>query len=381
MDARFLIRNACNLVFRQRFDFEFDCIPLSSDRITFRKATNLVRISGNRLLHITPALGYPYMAQVAPTGVCDLRCERCPIALQNPSQKTFMPLRTFEKFIDEVGDYLLYMIMWSWGEPLLNPDVYSMFRYARDHQVLTVTSSNLHSFSEEEAEEMVASGLDALIIALDGATPATHERLRLGGEYQRVLEHTRMIVEEKARRKSDTPLLNLRMVVSRENESEVDAFRTLARELGVDMVSFKAYSTRQSGFADPEWDEQRAPQEDALRWYEYTEDFKVKARPARRYDCRFMWTKPMLFADGRIASCEYDFDCSHELGNINEQSFDEIWFGERAKDLRKCFSHDGKRPSFCADCVYDYSVIDGCVLDYEYLSDATRLGVSSYDRR
>ena len=372
MDAGFVMRNAANLAFRRRFDFTFDKIPLSSRQVSMRKAANLARISGNRLSSITSVLGYPYMVHVAPTGICDLRCERCPIDEQGVSQKTHLPYQTFKKLIDETGDYLLYAIMWSWGEPLLNPDVYRMFRYAHDRQVLTVTSSNMHSFSAEEAKEMVASGLDALIIALDGATAETHERLRPGASYQRVVDHTRMIVEEKLRQGSSTPLLNLRMVVSRENESEVEAFRALARDLGVDMVSFKAYSTRQSGYSDAEWDKHRVPEEADLRWYDYSEDFAVSKHSAKRYDCRFLWTKPTLFANGQVTPCEFDFDCSYGLGNLSDMSFDEIWFGERAKEMRERFRRGGERLDFCAECVFDYSIIDGCVLDWEYLSDVAK---------
>ena len=372
MDARFVIKNAANLVFRRRFVFEFDRMPMLAKHISLRKMANLARISGNRLLGITPALGYPYMVQLAPSGLCDQQCNFCPVERQGSLQKVHMSFDTFKKLIDEAGDYLLYAIMWSWGEPLLSPDVYRMFRYARDHHVLTVTSTNLRSFSTEEAEEMVASGLDRLIIALDGATAETHERLRPGGDYQRVVEHTRMIVEEKRKQGSDTPFLNLRMVVSSENETEIDAYRALARELGVDMVSFKAYSTRQSGSCDPELDKKMAPQEEELRWYDYSDDFKVKKRKARRFNCRFLWTKPNLYANGEIAPCEFDVDSSFSLGNLNDQSFDEIWFGERAKEMRRRFNRNHKRLDFCEDCVYDYSVFDGCVLDWEFLSDAAK---------
>ena len=138
---------------------------------------------------------------------------------------------------------------------------------------------------------------------------------------------------------------------------------------------FKAYSTRQSGFTDIEWDEQRAPKESGLRWYDYSEDFVVRKHAAKRYDCRFAWTKPTLFADGQITLCEYDFDCSHGMGNLNEQSFDEIWFVsgfnvEGRMPIRERFNRGREGFDFCAECVYDYSVIDGCVLDWEYLSDA-----------
>jgi len=370
VDVGFLVRNAARIALKGELDFEFDGIPLRARNVRGKKARNLARIAANRLLPVSKTMGYPYMAHVSPAGVCNLRCDRCPAHASDTAGRALLPYETFERFVGEVGEYLVYVILWSWGEPLLNPDIYRMMKAAHDRGVLSVTSSHMNTLDVSSAEEMVASGLDALIVAIDGATPETYARLRPGGDLDLAVSNTRMLLEARERAGSATPYVNLRMVVSRENEHEVPAFKDLGRELGVDMISFKAYSTRQAGYCDPEWDRERAPEDQALRWYEYGEDYDL-GKGRGRYDCRFPWTKPTVFADGSVLMCEFDLRCEHPFGNLNEQSFSELWFSERAEGMRRAFRRDRDSFEFCRDCVYDYSVIDGCILDAEYLTDAS----------
>jgi radical SAM protein with 4Fe4S-binding SPASM domain len=369
MDAGFLIRNSLSLLLRRRLNFHFDRIPMQARGISGQKLFNLAKIGLNRLLPIPRTLGYPYMAHISPSGLCDLRCNQCPTAAPETQGKQLLAFDTFKKFIDETGDYLLYIILWSWGEPLLNPEIYRMIAYAKQKNILSVTSSNLNRLSRKDARCLISSGLDALIVALDGTTPETHARQRIGGDFNRVVDNVRLLMEEKRRAGSRHPIVNLRMVVSRENEGEVEAFWQLAQDLGVDMVSIKAFSTRQAGCTNPEIHRRFVPQGDKYRWYRYHPDFTTDKQP-KRYKCRFPWTKPTLFADGTVASCEFDLTFEYPFGNINQNSFDEIWFSPQAEDFRHRFQKNRDTVEFCRDCVYDYKLIEGCVLEWEYLTDA-----------
>ena len=156
------------------------------------------------------------------------------------------------------------------------------------------------------------------------------------------------------------------MTVQLRIESECPRIRALAAELGVDMVSFKAFSTRQQGHADPKVDERYAPDRKDFRWYRYRPGFAVDKKPGR-YKCRFPWTKPTLFPDGEVLSCEYDLREGLSFGNLNERSFREIWFGPKARAFRKTFSRDRDAIPFCRDCVFDHKLIEGCVVDWDVL--------------
>ena len=87
--------------------------------------------------------------------------------------------KTFKNFIDQFGDYLLLIILWDWGEPFLNPDIFKIISYAKTKNILIHSSTNGNvRFSEEKAEELVNSGLDSLIVAVDGATQETYGKYR-----------------------------------------------------------------------------------------------------------------------------------------------------------------------------------------------------------
>jgi MoaA/NifB/PqqE/SkfB family radical SAM enzyme len=365
LSTRFLVRNFFNLIVRRRIDFAFDRIPLQAAGLSIRKIVNLFLIGFNRVFRISRAIGRPYMAHISPSGVCDLSCSLCPVHDETNRGRTLMSLEVFKKFIDEAGGTLLYVILWGWGEPLLNPDLPRMIACARERGILTICSTNLNRLKPATARDLVASGLDVLIVALDGATEETAARLRPGSSAGRVVENLKLLRSERERAGSTKPFLNLRMVVSRDNEAEVEAFRRLARELGADMVSFKAFSTRQPGYADSNHDRTFAPAEERYRWYEYQADFAVD--PDRgRFDCRFPWTKPTLFPDGDVAICEFDFHSEVPLGNIKDRSFRRIWFGPEARSIRRRFLRDRAGLAFCRDCVYDYKKIPGCVVDWEF---------------
>ncbi|NOY23338.1 MAG: radical SAM protein [Acidobacteria bacterium] len=129
------------------------------------------------------------MAHVSPSNLCDLDCRICPSKDNSTKARQLLPFETFKKFIDEAGETLLYVILWSWGEPILNPDISKMARYAADRNILSVTSTNLNQLDNVKANELVHSGLTALIIAVDGVTVESYEKQRRGGDLKRVLEN------------------------------------------------------------------------------------------------------------------------------------------------------------------------------------------------
>ncbi len=366
MNPGFILKNMFYLLLKRELHFEFDRIPLRARRISNKKLKNLFKIGVNRIFRISKPLGFPYMAHISPSGLCNLKCTICPTWFPETKGKTLLTFETFKKFIDEVGEYLLYLILWSWGEPFLNPEIYKMIKYAEEKNILTVTSSNLTRLTREDAARLVRSGLDALIVAVDGITQETYSRYRQGGNLSSVIGNTKMILKEREQAGTAKPLVNLRMVISKENEHEVGAFKRLAQEIGVDMVSFKTFSTRQMGYEDPSVDSQYAPDTRKFRWYRYLDGFKADRR-LKKYDCKFPWTKPTLFADGMILSCEFDFYYTHPFGNINNKSFREIWFGDSAMRFRKEFLKNRDSIRFCRDCVYDYTLIPGCVVEWEVL--------------
>src|SRR5579863_8480481 len=184
--------------------------------------------------------GYPVSLSFEPTTSCNLRCPECPSGLRAFTRPTGMLENGFfRQTIDQMSKDLLYLVFYFQGEPYLNPAFLDMVAYASSKGVYTATSTNAHYLNDRNAKRTVESGLDRLIISIDGATQDVYEQYRVGGRLERVLEGARNVVRWKKQLKSKTPFIFFQFLVVRPNEHQLDEIRLLAKDAGVDEVRFK----------------------------------------------------------------------------------------------------------------------------------------------
>ena len=200
---------------------ECDRIPHTFHRVPLKKILNWILVEAAALARPEWPVGWPTHLQIEPTTYCNLRCLLCPVNTGLNRPCGHMDFRIFQKVVDEVGEYVFFILLWDWGEPFLNPQIYDMIRYARERGIKLVSSTNGHLFAQSDhAERVVRSGLDTLIVALDGITQESYEKYRQGGELDAVLTGIRTIVAWKRALNSDTPVINLRFLVMRHNEHD-----------------------------------------------------------------------------------------------------------------------------------------------------------------
>lgn len=153
--------------------------------------------------------GYPVSISFEPTTSCNLRCPECPSGLRAFTRPTGMLENDFfKRTIDEIHKELLYLIFYFQGEPYLNPAFLDMVKYAHRKKIYTATSTNAHYLTDEMARKTIESGLDRLIISIDGTTQDVYEQYRVGGKLNKVLEGARNIVKWKKELNSKTPLFS-----------------------------------------------------------------------------------------------------------------------------------------------------------------------------
>ena len=113
----------------------------------------------------------------------------------------------FKRIIDQIHDKIFYLTFYFQGEPFLNPAFLDMVSYASKQKMYTATSTNAHYISDEVARKTVESGIDRLIISIDGSSQETYEQYRVGGSLEKVLDATKRIVEWKKKLNSTKPYL------------------------------------------------------------------------------------------------------------------------------------------------------------------------------
>jgi MoaA/NifB/PqqE/SkfB family radical SAM enzyme len=261
-------------------------------------------------------------------------------------QQGNMPLDQFHQIIDNIGPYLIHLTLWNQGEPFLNPDLVEMIRYAKARKMVVLTSTNGHFLdARDRAEELVASGLDDLIISIDGTNAASYQRYRVGGDFHRVLRGIRHLVAAKRRLRSARPYIELQFLVMRHNQDEIESFRSLASRLGVDKISLKTLQVETA-------DEARRylPTRRSYRRY-ILEGQSLRIKGKIKNNCRWIWFCPVINSDGTVCACCFDKDNSLPMGNVfGSQRLTQIWHGKRFRAFRQQILVARKQLPFCQNC-------------------------------
>ena len=326
-------------------------------KLTFRRFWNGAKVLGSfylsRLLRKPLQWGYPVSVSFEPTTSCNLRCPECPSGLRAFTRPTGMLENDFfRKTIDEIHKELLYLIFYFQGEPYLNPAFLEMVKYAHNKKIYTATSTNAHYLNDEVAKKTVESGLDRLIISIDGTTQDVYQQYRVGGNLEKVLEGTRNIIKWKRMLKSKTPFIFFQFLVVKPNEHQVESIKKLARETGVDEVRFKTAQVYEYE-TDPN---QLIPSIDKFSRYKKNEDGTYIAKNKLANRCWKLHHANVITWDGLVVPCCFDKDATHQLGNLKNQSFKEIWHNDNYKQFRHELTKSRKNIDICANCSEGVSV-------------------------
>ncbi|MCA6078193.1 SPASM domain-containing protein [Fulvivirga sedimenti] len=318
--------------------------------LTFRRCWNALKIvSGYFLSRITRnprQFGMPVSIAFEPTTSCNLRCPECPSGLRSFSRPTGMLQgELFRNVIDEVCSDLFYLTFYFQGEPYLHPEFLDLVRYAGSRNIYTATSTNAHYLSDQKAKETVESGLNRLIISIDGTTQETYESYRVGGSLQKVLDGTRRLIEWKKKLKSKTPHIIFQFLVVAPNEHQIHEVKELGRSLGVDEVRFKTAQIYDYQHGSP-----LIPSNDRYARYREQADGTWQIKNKLLDHCWKMWHSCVITWDGKIVPCCFDKDAQHALGAIGNESFREIWMGTSYTQFRKALLKGRNQIEICNNC-------------------------------
>ncbi len=291
--------------------------------------------------------GYPISISFEPTTSCNLRCPECPSGMRSFTRPTGMLEKSFfEKTIDDIHKELMYLIFYFQGEPFLNPAFLPMVKYAHDKGIYTATSTNAHYLTDEVAKKTIESGLDRLIISIDGTTQDVYKQYRIGGHLNKVLEGAKNIVKWKKEMNSKTPFIFFQFLVVKPNEHQIEDVKKLAKEIGVDQVRFKTAQVYDFE-NDPN---QLIPSIDKYSRYKKKADGSVQIKSGLKNHCWKLWHANVISWDGLVVPCCFDKDATHQLGNLKTQSFKEVWQNDNYKQFRSELMSSRKNIDICANC-------------------------------
>lgn len=319
-------------------------------KVTVRRSFNALQVLLSYYLSKYTARpvqwGYPISVSIEPTTSCNLRCPECPSGLRSFTRATGMLQSDFfRRTIDQLHRELFYLVFYFQGEPYLHPQFLEMVAYASKKKIYTATSTNAHYLTEEHARRTVQSGLDRLIISIDGTTQEVYQQYRVGGQLQKVLDGAARVVKWKKELKSKTPFVVFQFLVVRPNEHQIEEAKQLAATIGVDDIWFKTAQVYDYA-SDPH---QLIPTIDAYSRYRPTANgYEFKGRQANH--CWRLWHDPVITWDGWVVPCCFDKDAKHRLGDLQQESFAAIWKSPAYRDFRARLLRGRKEIDICANC-------------------------------
>lgn len=179
--------------------------------------------------------GRPFEAfQIEVTSRCNLRCVMCPVTvLADRWPALDLPWETFQRVARAFGK-TKWIYLQGWGEPLLHPRIFDMIALAKDAGCQVGFTTNGTRLTLGTGERLLDLGLDLLAVSVAGATAETHEAIRVGCNFQKLLENLRRFLVLRAERKSHRPKVEIFFLMTKTNLAELPQAVELAAALGAD---------------------------------------------------------------------------------------------------------------------------------------------------
>lgn len=335
--------------YRQKFEriiFQYSYLwHLFWRHATWKKIKNLALSQYEMTIRRAKLKCHPPFLVIDPGTICNLKCPLCPTGLGLPGRKIrFLKFKEFKKIFDQLYEYAFVVVLYDWGEPFLNPEIFKIISYAQEKNVGTIIGSNFTTVQKKDIDNILSSGLEHLVLSIDGASPKIYSKYRRGGDFRKVIANVKELVEKKKALGKKTPLIRWQFLVTSFNEHEVDKAKAMGRKLGVDAVTF--YNRLK-----PPIDYIRAYGDETLiemikEWLprkhlEYRIDFS-KPYPFKS-PCKELWRSIAINSDGGVSRCLGLYEDEYDIGNLLKEPFAKIWNNKFFQASRRVFKKGASR--------------------------------------
>ncbi len=281
---------------------------------------------------LTDSGSFPNVVLIDTISFCDLKCSMC--GHKDMSRKRGkMSMELFRKIIDEIADTDKNIRVWMvfFGEALLlkKTTLFPMIQYAKDNGLTDVVlNSNANLLDEDAAKGLIKSGLDAIYVGIDAFAKETYAKLRVGGDYYKVVTNVRNLIKLKKELKTERPQVYVQFVEMESNKHEVNDFIEFWKNEGA-IVKIRPM----------------------VSWAGLVNAPNLTIPMQERWPCYWAMQTMSIADDGKVVMCAVDVDARFVAGDINQESIKSAWNG-KLKEIRQMHqkSEFDKLPFPCKEC-------------------------------
>ncbi len=290
----------------------------------------------------------PRVVRIEPAGKCNLSCIHCPTGTVN-MDRGIMDWKTFEKILEFIKKYdeIKVVVLYHGGEPLLNKNFYLMASEIKKirNDIFLKTVSNGFAMTKNNCKKLVECKIDQIEFSLDGESLIENNHIRIGSDGKKVIDNINLLIEEKKILKSKNPAIYIATTQFIRND-QVDNVQSGLDIGGPDIPKYliDIFQNRVDGFKATY----------ALQWPHMgtiTKYFTIYTNPneGTSNECDHLENAITIRWDGDVVPCCYDLTSKLVMGNIKNESLENIWRGSKYSILRKSIQ-DKKFISICRGC-------------------------------
>lgn len=302
------------------------------------------------------AFARPMKLIIEPANRCNLSCPLCPTGRRRSGRgQDMLDMETFRLAVNPLAPYLFEAYLYNWGEPLTNPRLFEMIAHCAGENIRTVLSTNLTLFEPAMLDSLSSSGLDELIVSLDGTSEESYSRYRRGGSFQAVLHNLGSIARAKTERGRQNPWLVWQFIVFQHNQQEMQRAAEMAGEVGVDELRFVSPYSPMEEMPYTAAEQKARDLRDYLPDDQRFDQFRHGSarRPIKPLRCTYLWNQVAVRTDGGVAPCCGAYFQADDFGSLHRDDILKIWNGPRYRQARRAFRSEGSALSgtICDSCI------------------------------
>jgi radical SAM protein with 4Fe4S-binding SPASM domain len=270
-------------------------------------------------------------------------------------KRGFMSLELFKKIVDDFQafpDKIKKIKIGNHGEPSLNPNFVEMIAYAKSSNTAEIIEvfTNGSKLDPQINKGLISSGLQRINISLEGLSDERYYQVAgVRQNFQQIIDGVADLYYQKEKAKSD-----LKIYVKIADQAH--ALKKDSKEIFLLSEEERTYFLNTfSPICDEIYIEKVVPQ-----WAETQLDKQNDVSATGMYDqkidewkevCPFIFMYMHFNCDGTVSPCTLDWPRKVVIGNVNEQSVSEIWYGALLRELQVAMVA-GKRKciNFCGSC-------------------------------
>ncbi|MBO68608.1 MAG: hypothetical protein CL398_09890 [Acidiferrobacteraceae bacterium] len=290
----------------------------------------------------------PTLFNIETTNYCNMTCVMCPRTTLMTRENQWIDPEVFEKVLDQIqphdpidlegfwnfieenygitfeipseNSFYFYVvsrcvILHGFGEPMVDKNIVDRIQACTNRNIPTYFSCVPSNINTRRGDDVMNAGLGVLKFSIDALDDAGMRAVRgKHSNFEKAYRSILDILELKAKKNYKTMIVPCMIEFAVDSQAREMHEQFLELWKGHDVF---AYVKSQDN-----------------RWlYEEDSSMSNNSHYLDQY-CEYPWTSTTVMADGSVVPCTQDYDCEMALGNVNNESLEDVWNGQKYKDFR-----------------------------------------------